>query len=275
MAWTFGAAATNDVNLATTQTIGAATSASLVCGWYYPTTLTATRGLTSFGNTIGAEIGATTSELLLRSAHGTTNGQWTTTGAGLTVNQWTFLAIFMSYASSGVSTAIKVWTATADSPPVACTIANTVTPVGTPAGNATLYFGNKGTSTTLAFQGDIGNCWYAVLSGSSAETGPFNFATYGSLTADEEAWHYTNFVYPVWSGKPYPFSGTGISYALGGRWEMGYINMDHIVGPRAVRVLSGSTLQTAVTTLTIDGATKSNQRSPNAAAIPGTPRSTS
>jgi len=269
VAWTFGAAASNDVNLAATQLLGGPTTAFLICGWWYPTTLTATRGLFSFGNTLGAEIGATTSELLIRSAHGTTNGQWTTTGAGLTVNQWTFLAIWMSYASSGVNTSVKVWTATTDTTPTACSITNTVAPVGTPSGSATFYIGNKGTSTTLSFQGDIGNCWYGLLSASSAETSPFNFASYGSLTSNEEAWHYTNFVFPAWQGKPFPFAGTGIGYSLGGRWEMGYINMDHITAPRVMRRIASGTLQTAVTTLTVDGATKSNQRSPNAANIPG------
>ena len=69
MAYTFGGATTDDITFASAITIGANSRAALICGWWYPTTLTATRKLWSANSTgiVGAEIDTTTSELRLRS----------------------------------------------------------------------------------------------------------------------------------------------------------------------------------------------------------------
>lgn len=270
MAWTFGAAATNDVTFTVALNTGPANSAFLIGGWWYPTTLTAGRGLFSFGNTLGAEIASTTSELLIRSAHGTTNGQWTTTGAGLTVNQWQFIAVYMGFAASGTGTAVKVWSGTTELRPVACSITNGTAPVGTAAGGTNFFLGNKGTSTTAAFQGDIGNTFLALANGAITSTlGPFNTAAYGTVTADEEQFLLDRFVAPVWRGAAYPWTGADTGFRTGTSWDMHYINMDHIGAPRLTRFVSSATQQSANSSFTLDGVTKSAQRSPVAVNVPG------
>jgi hypothetical protein len=272
VACTFGSAATNDVTFAVNLNTGPASSSFLITGWWYPTKLTATRGLFSFGNTLGAEIGATTSELLIRSAHGTTNGQWTTTGVGLTVNQWQFIAVYMGFAASGTGTAVKVWSGTTEVQPVACSITNTVTPAGTAAGGTNFYLGNKGTSTTLAFQGDIGNTFLGMAAGAlTGPLGPFNVAAYGTVDANEEEFLKASYVLPVWAGNPFPFRGGDLGFRAGASWDMYYINMDHIVAPRATRFIGSGAAQSAAAIFTVDGATKSGQRSPVAANVPGFP----
>ena len=64
MAYTFGAATGDDITWTDTgSSWGTNGQAGLVCGWFFPTTLTATRGLFSVGTVHRIEIDATTSEI--------------------------------------------------------------------------------------------------------------------------------------------------------------------------------------------------------------------
>ena len=219
----------------------------------------------TWGALTGLEIGATTSEFVVRYGSATTNGQWTTSGVNFTQNEWKYVAMLMLM---GGSVSIRLWTGTSTQSPLEIPITASVTPAGTLASNANFYLGNRGTSTTQAFQGDIGNCWYALHSGTAVGRGPLNFSsTANNITDDEASWHYQNYVMPVWRGNPSPFSGGGTVQMQAGAWETGYFVLDHVNAPRVVRRLAS--LQTLATEMTVNGATQSAQRSPNPGVIAG------
>lgn len=212
MAYTFGAGTGDDITWQNQGSPGGNLSTSLICGWWYPTTLTATRGLWSTGNVFGAEIDATTDELRLRTDN-TTDGQWTTTGVDLAVNNWKFIAFFNTCSNTGPAAAWRVWAGSIDSAPVECTVTNAVSPVGNFVSNSSFYLGNKGTGT-LAFQGDIGDCGYLLTTTAGASVNPFSIAAVGAVTNTEAQFIYERFVLPFWMGQGWwqcgvlPYHGT-------------------------------------------------------------------
>jgi len=202
MAYTFGAGTGDDINWASQATIMATARSVLVCGWWYPTTLTAGRGIWSAHTTNinGAEIAAATNEIVLRTDNVTTDGQWTTTGAGLTLNTWTFLAFMSSTLNGTPSAAWRVWSGTIDTPPIECTVTQNTAPAGNFTGGAIFYIGNKGTGT-VAFQGiidEVGFCTTAAAAGAS--THPFSLAAIGAITDAEALFTYERFIVPYWLG---------------------------------------------------------------------------
>lgn len=206
MPYTFGAGTGDDITWAFNGSFSGSGSAGLVCGWWYPTTLTATRGLWSAGNTFGAEIDTTTDELRLRTDN-TTDGQWTTAGVDLAVNNWKFIAFLGTFLNTGPSAAWRVWAGSVDSAPVECSVTNAVAPVGNFVVSGNFYIGNKGTGT-LAFQGDIGDL--SILSTNAAgavTTHPFSLATLGAITNAEALFVYERFVLPIWAGLGFANSG--------------------------------------------------------------------
>jgi len=217
MAYTFGAATGDDITWVGTNTAFATNRLTLVCGWWYPTTLTATRGLWSFGNVAGAEIDTTTSELRLRTDN-TTDGQWTTTGVGLTTNTWTFLAFMASCNNTGPAAAWRVWTATIDTFPTEVTVTSAVAPVGNFTGSTSFTVGNKGTGT-VAFQGDIGEVVIYQSGSVSGILSPFNFATFGTITQAEADWALAEFVVPAFRGDVFSKRANNVS---GANIEPGY-----------------------------------------------------
>lgn len=198
MAYTFGTNTTDDISWTSSVSVGANSSACLVMGWWYPTTLTATRGLWSSGTVFGAEVDTTTSEVRLRTDN-TTDGQWTTTGAGLTTNTWTFLAFMNSCNNTGPAAAWRVWAGTGETPPVELTVTQATAPVGNFTGSTAFCTGNKGNAGTLAWQGDIDNLIFVATGATAgATTHPLYVATNGTITNDEALLAYQNFVLPFW-----------------------------------------------------------------------------
>jgi hypothetical protein len=258
MAYTFGALASDDITFTFGLTLGATNRAQLIAGWWYPTTLTATRGLWSAGNVMGAEIAATTSELVLRTDN-TTDGQWTTTGANLVVDQWRFLAFYLT-ATNTPAAQWRVWSGDLQTPPAACTITVNTAPVGNFVGNTSFYVGNKGTSTTQAFQGAVGNVAGAALGNAAPPLGIFNSTNFGQLNAEQELWIYQNYVLPYWLGEAWPRAMQDTSYGGGGNVAAFFMDMDCTPSPRVWQFSSG----TAATFLApaVSGATKSLLRSP-------------
>jgi hypothetical protein len=200
--YTFGSATSSSVSWPHGPTIGATATALFVAGWWRPTTLTATRALWGFGATLGAEIDTTTDELRLRTDT-TTDGQQTTTGVDLVVDEWKFLAFFASFLNSGSASVWKVWAGDITNPPTAKTVAVAVASSGNFTGSTTFFVGNK-SGATIAFQGDIANIECSVT-GASAVVGvtthPFGIAAYGALTAAEEQHILETFVWPAWQGQ--------------------------------------------------------------------------
>lgn len=195
MSYTCGAATGDDIATVITQ-LGANSVSCFVAGWWKPTTLTATRGLWSAGNIFGAEIDTTTSELRLRTDN-TTDGQWTTTGVGLTVNEWKFLAFANSCNNTGPAAAWVVWSGTGDTAPQQVTVTQATAPNGNFTGSTATVLGNKGTGT-LAFQGEIGPAVFARHTANAFGYVPT--ATVGTITADEADIVYQRLVLPIWSG---------------------------------------------------------------------------
>lgn len=202
MAYTFGAATADDITWSPVNTAFAGNRVMIVCGWWYPTTLTATRGLWSCGAINGAEIDTTTSEIRLRTDN-TTDGQWTTTGVGLAVNTWSFLAFMASCNNTGPAGAWRVWACGIDGFPTEVTVTSAVSPVGNFAGTNSFTVGNKGTGT-LAFQGDIAEVCFLQSGATSGILSPFNFAAYGTITQAEADWALAEFVVPCFRGEVFP-----------------------------------------------------------------------
>lgn len=264
MSWTFGGAASNDMNWATQTSVGGGSTAFLVCGWWRPTTLTNPRSYFSFGNVITARVAPTTSEIQLVSDNATTDGVWTTSGAGIVTNAWHFLAVLGIFTTANAIW--SVWKSTGvNSPPELISNSNTTAPSGNNAGSGTFYLGNAGTSTANSFQGQIGSC--SLYSVSSATVpNPLRLTSYTALSADEEKFIGHNYVVPAWLGEPFPAVGNHIVY--GGTpptWQMHHFDLEQVVTPRPF-VWGNSTFSPTGTAATIQGATFSQERPPVVAA---------
>lgn len=224
MSFRLGDTASSDLNWVVKYQIPVGGSAFLVCGRWRPTTLTAGRGLWSFGNNTTAEIASTTSELVLRTQN-TTNGQWTTTGAGLAVNQWRFLAFFLSSNNTGPAAQWIVWSSgNLEDRPAKSTITQNTAPVGNFVGSNTFYAGNVGTSTTQAFQGQISAI--QIYQGGHQTRGPFRLSSAAAVTAEQENYIYETFVVPAWQGNFWPQVGSSLEQAFHD-WAMYVCPLDH------------------------------------------------
>ncbi len=200
------------VSLFSQVTLGATARSSLIVGWYYPTALTATRRLFGAGAIWGAEVDTTTDELRLRTDN-TTDGQWTTTGVDMVVNEWKFIAIMNSTLNTGPAGAWRVWVGTAESAPVEATVSVATSPVGNFTGNSTLYIGNTASGST-AWEGDIENVFVVASSATIGVTSSlFNQAAYGAITTDAAEFTLRNYVLPLWLGQiPYNLGPTLASF---------------------------------------------------------------
>lgn len=198
MPYTFGGGTGDDFNI-TATTAGATASVELVTGWFYPTTLTAGRGLWSWGNVAGCKIHTTTSELQLISDN-TTDGLTTTSGLGLAVNVWHFLAFLGTFNDTGPVNAWRVWKGTIDFAPTVIATVATVAPIGNHVGSLTWYVGNLGTGT-VAFQGDIANVTFMHGAGTGATAGLLAPISMGALTQADEDIVFNDLVLPLYRGE--------------------------------------------------------------------------
>lgn len=258
MAYTFGAGTGDDITWASSTTFGGSGSTQFVFGWWYPTTLTATRGLWSAGNTFGAEIDTTTDELRLRTDN-TTDGQWTTAGVDLATGTWKFLA-FLNTCINGPTAAWRVWAGSVESAPIEVTVTGAVSPVGNFTGNSNFYLGNKGTAT-LAFQGDIGDSGYICTGSVGAASNPFSIDTAGTISNTEAQFVYERFVLPLWCGKGFTEAGRLRSHGiLGNAHDSAYACTTNLFQVRRARE-ANATVFSGVTP-TRNGVTWSQNGSP-------------
>lgn len=205
MAWTYGAGTGDDTTFAAAGGIVSG-AVAFMCGWVYPTTLTATRTIFSIGNNWQIRIDTTTSELRLVSDN-TTDGQWTTTGVGLATGTWKFLAVLVSPLNTGVACAWRVWVGDLTTPPAEVTVTNAVAPSGNFTGATNITFGNAGTGT-VAFQGSIESFVFANFNGSANPTrAAFPIAAAGTITQAEANLVRDRYVTPLWRGNLYPYEG--------------------------------------------------------------------
>lgn len=199
MSYTFGAAVTDRITA--TRTNCSTTSVFLLTGWFKPTTLTAGRGLFGFG-TLGITnitIGATTSEIKLVTDHATTDSAFNTSGLGLVVDVWQFVAVL--YTPGLAVCACRVWIGTLTDPPKEVTVTATTAPVGAFVAASVVTIGNSGSAASLAFQGMIEQCTLANQA-SAGVNGYLPTATIGTITQAEADYILAAHVAPTWKGEP-------------------------------------------------------------------------
>jgi hypothetical protein len=206
MSWSFGTPTNTQLSVSQIG-MGANLRTGLVAGWWNPTTLTSGRAYWSHSNINSARVAATTSEMTLHLDMSTTDGVWTTSGAGVVINQWQFLAFMLSTQNTGPAAAWRVWRGTADTPPVEVTVNLTTAPTGTMVGATTHNTGNL-TGGTVPLQGLIGSNVAAVKEGTvnagSSLRGPLKTAAFGAITQAEADLVLQRVVTPLWLGNKYP-----------------------------------------------------------------------
>ena len=264
MAWTTGGATNTRRNATAGVTVGAANTALLVAGWFFPTTLTAGRCLWSMGSIWGCRIATTTSELNLDSDN-VTDGLWLTSGLNLTATTWRFIA-WMFNTGTAPAASWRVWAGTVDTAPTEVTVlvppaAGTTAAAGAFTGSTGISISNRGAGT-VAFIGDTGDMVF--VSSASATAGPLGVATAGTITQDEADKIYRSIVVPMWLGDAYPPAVRNLSVA---GIETTFIPGD--LSPAAadtqhVRTISTNVLASVLTQTTniTNSPTKSAQRSP-------------
>jgi hypothetical protein len=197
MPYLFGGATTDHITWPIGLSTGASATAVFVHGWWLPSVLTATRGLWSIGAITGAEVNSTTDELRLRT-NNTTDGQWTTTGVDCVVDEWKFIAFFLSCLNTGSADAWRVWAGDVNTPPAAITLTEAVASSGNFTGDTNFTIGNKSTGS-LAYDGRISHVGLVATNATAGvTTNPFGVAAYGAVTAAEEQLILERFVWPAW-----------------------------------------------------------------------------
>lgn len=205
MAWSFGGATNNRISTPSSQTMGGTTNTSLICGWYRPTTLTAGLAYWSSGTVHSARIAATTSEISLYTQNATTGGVWTTSGAGIVLSEWRFIAFMMSFLNTGSAAAWRVWVGTNENAPTEVTIgAPSPAPSGAFTGGGTILIGQLGSGGTVSYIGDIGDNMMIAQAQATASFGPLSTAAYGAITQAEADRVLQRIVWPVWKGERFP-----------------------------------------------------------------------
>lgn len=199
MPYTFGAATADDITWTTgNSTLFGPSSIDLVSMWVYPTTLTAGRALWSNGQITNAKIHTTTSELIVTLDGNNTDGTFATSGLGLVINVWQFLAFAVTQ-TADTAYKVIVWIGTLDNRPVASGMAAPTNSVDTVLGSTSFTIGNLGTGT-VAFQGDIANVAQAHGTGLLTAADLLPIATYGAITAAEQLLCEQWFILPMWQG---------------------------------------------------------------------------
>ena len=255
MAYTFGAATGDDVTWTdSASNYGSSARSNLICGWWYPTTLTATRCLWSFGAVNRCAIATTTSEIDLFIDR-TTDAQRTTSGLGLVTGRWQFIAVLGSFFNTGAVTTFRVWRGFDVEPPLPVTVNTTVAGAGNSTASTLATVGNLGSAGTVAFQGDIGRFDFIAATGANSLC---RNAT-GLISAEDEFAIYTNIVFPIWQGRFPTFYGSGQDSNNGITHSV--LDLDNL-GNYVRSIRNGGSIITMDRSVTISGATISQNRAP-------------
>lgn len=196
-----GGATGHRFNVSNSVSIGATSRTALICGWWKPTTLTAGLGYWSVDTALFARIATTTSEIQV-GTNNVTDGLWTTSGAGIVVGQWHFIAFMLSTLNGTPSAAWRIWVGTELNAPTEVTVNIGTTPAGNFTGGSGVIFGQIGSAGTVSFIGDLSDC--AVIAQSTATSGPLRTAAFGAITQPEADLVKERVVWPMWLGDPFP-----------------------------------------------------------------------
>lgn len=192
----FGGSTTDDINYTVANTWTGTGWQHLVVGWYRPTTLTAGRVYFGNSNTVGLRIGSTTSELQFVTDH-TTDGVWDTSGAGITVDVWHFIAVYWCGFNTGPADDTAFWVGTLENPPVEISRTQTTAPVGNHTNNNIVAVGNQGSTGSVGFQGEIAN-WQHIGGNSTGANSLFQQASSGTLDTAAKENVYRTYILPLW-----------------------------------------------------------------------------
>lgn len=258
MAYTFGAATTDRINLTLSSNYHTTGNIQFVGGWFYPTTLTAGRGYFGFNAALHLTVAPTTSELRFTTPQATTAGVFDTSGAGIVTNLWQFIMVAWPTNNTGPISTPRIWLATAQTPPTELTVATTTAPVGNATGSASLAIGNTGAAASLAFQGDIGYCFGAISTSASNHFGWHETAT-AVIPTNEADMIRNRIAVPTWQGS---FPGKHFKHSANSSIEMWMLNMDTNGWAPFHRRQIGATAPAIVSQGTISGATFSQARQP-------------
>jgi len=228
MALTFGAATSDRVVLTTPRVVHSDSDPLFMYGWFYPTTLTAGRHYISCGafstNFSGVRVGSTTSELEWTSDFSTTKPVWGTSGAGITVDKWWFIACLTNGTVTGPNDGCQIWLGDAENCPVALTPTRSTAPVGSPATTTIFTIGNGfNTGANVAFRGDIADAGWVCADtwASNAQTTHLlgQTASNGDVDAGMIDYTYEHWVKHLWANE-YPYHEIGkFESSSGSRWN--------------------------------------------------------
>ena len=200
MAYTFGGAVGSRCAFTTTLTNWQSANMGVITGWYRPTTLTATRRYWGAGTVIHARVGTTTSEISMQTNNGTTAGVWTTSGAGIAVNTWWFVAWIWALNNTGPAGNWRVYVGTVETAPQEVTVNTTTSPVGNYTGSTAFTFGND-TNNSLSYRGDLADLSLLGTSATGAAS-LLNIAATTAITQLEADHIYQTWILPHWLGRP-------------------------------------------------------------------------
>lgn len=202
MTYVFGGATTDDANYTSGQTWGSTGAPLFAMGWWYPTTLTAARRYCGNGNQVGMRVDTTTSEIRLVMDH-TTDGEWVSSGAGITTNKWWFIAFAMIAFNTGPADDAVLWVGDLENYPREVSLSVAVSPSGNVAGNTTIAVGNQGSAGSVAWQGNIADFYSIATTNTSGAGTPFQQETNASFGVDSEDYIWKRYVLPFWrDGHP-------------------------------------------------------------------------
>lgn len=252
MAYTFGAANTDDATWTESSSPWGATQRSgVIAGWYYPTALTDGNALWSVGGVHRAVVAATTSEIDLWFDR-TTDTQWRTSGLNLAINEWHFIAVAMNNFNTGTITTFKVWRSVGTDIPTPVTVSQIAAGSGNAVGSTIVSIGNLSATGTSSFVGDIGRFDYFVATLANA----FIDNTNGSIGVDQERRAFEDVVIPIWQKRFPTFLNSGQNSNNG----ITHIVADLDNGSYLRSVRNGGTTITMDRAMTPAGATVSNNR---------------
>lgn len=176
---------------------------AVVMGWWHPVTLTA--GSCYYANNgDGATISMAsgdTSEININVYCSTTNGDWTTSGAGIVADEWIHISHFFELNNTGPAADHRIWIGRMGQAPQLVTLNQNTAPAGTFQGNIASTLGNN-PAQSAGFDGYIEAFeqikYYATL---PSELNGVGTAEAGTIDAIQEQHVYNTIVHPHWSGN--------------------------------------------------------------------------
>lgn len=261
MPYTFGGANTDDLTLPVVTSITGPSVSGMLLAWVFPTTLTPGRGLAGFGNNLGRIlVSATSGEIDVALGAGTTDGVWTSSGLALTADTWRFLAIAWT-AIAGPTMEVRLWAGDGVTPPEPVTMAQAIAPVGTFSSQTTMTIGSTATSSSLAWQGDIGPLDVISTNIAAGATHPFGQTAYGAFATESVDMMFSRFVRPIWEGS---YRHAPVGRVVNNTTSMQHVSLDMLLQGAAARHIQTSSANESIGIPTYNGATVSARAAPRA-----------